>query len=137
MSSLAIFILCSTSAVPSPDVLTLGDLHLLFHLWQLVLLSHVSPVFNIFSTVVGVSLLSYTSVPVLLNLSCSPCPVLTFTCLSFTCPITATPCVCVFLSSHKDFVSLIRQGDRSQFDVEVLKQLIKLLPEKHEVRGYS
>lgn len=32
-------------------------------------------------------------------------------------------------------MSLIRRGDRSKFDVEVLKQLIKLLPEKHEVRG--
>lgn len=29
---------------------------------------------------------------------------------------------------------MIRRGDRSKFDVEVLKQLIKLLPEKHEVR---
>lgn len=34
-------------------------------------------------------------------------------------------------------MSLIRRGDRSRFDVEVLKQLIKLLPEKHEVRRYS
>lgn len=34
-------------------------------------------------------------------------------------------------------MSLIRRGDRSKFDVEVLKQLIKLLPEKHEVRGHS
>ncbi|XP_069028714.1 inverted formin-2-like isoform X2 [Embiotoca jacksoni] len=38
-----------------------------------------------------------------------------------------------FKCSHEDFVSLIRKGDRSRFDVEVLKQLIKLLPEKHEV----
>ncbi|XP_070843079.1 inverted formin-2-like isoform X3 [Chaetodon trifascialis] len=37
-----------------------------------------------------------------------------------------------FKCSHEDFVSLIRRGDRSRFDVEVLKQLIKLLPEKHE-----
>lgn len=28
---------------------------------------------------------------------------------------------------------MIRNGDRSKFDVEVLKQLQKLLPEKHEV----
>uniref|UniRef100_A0A7N8XB10 Inverted formin-2-like n=1 Tax=Mastacembelus armatus TaxID=205130 RepID=A0A7N8XB10_9TELE len=34
-----------------------------------------------------------------------------------------------------DFVSLIRRGDRSKFDVEVLKQLIKLLPEKHEIEN--
>uniref|UniRef100_A0A672ZRM1 Inverted formin 2 n=1 Tax=Sphaeramia orbicularis TaxID=375764 RepID=A0A672ZRM1_9TELE len=40
-----------------------------------------------------------------------------------------------FKCSHEDFVSLIRMGDRSKFDVEVLKQLIKLLPEKHEVEN--
>ncbi|XP_068565284.1 inverted formin-2-like isoform X2 [Cebidichthys violaceus] len=38
-----------------------------------------------------------------------------------------------FKCSHEDFVSLIWRGDRSRFDVELLKQLIKLLPEKHEV----
>ncbi|KAM3861147.1 inverted formin-2-like [Diretmus argenteus] len=37
-----------------------------------------------------------------------------------------------FKCSHEDFVSLIKKGDRSRFDVEVLKQLVKLLPEKHE-----
>lgn len=31
---------------------------------------------------------------------------------------------------------MIQKGDRSRFDVEVLKQLLKLLPEKHEV-GHS
>lgn len=36
-------------------------------------------------------------------------------------------------SSHDEFVSLIQNGDRTKFDVEVLKQLVKLLPEKHEV----
>ncbi|XP_024147076.1 inverted formin-2 [Oryzias melastigma] len=40
-----------------------------------------------------------------------------------------------FKCSHEDFVSMIRRGDRSKFDVEVLKQLIKLLPEKHEVEN--
>ncbi|XP_044024188.1 inverted formin-2-like isoform X2 [Siniperca chuatsi] len=40
-----------------------------------------------------------------------------------------------FKCSHEDFVSLIRRGDRSRFDVEVLKQLVKLLPEKHEVEN--
>nr|XP_046229569.1 inverted formin-2-like isoform X2 [Scatophagus argus] len=40
-----------------------------------------------------------------------------------------------FKCSHEDFVSLIHKGDRSMFDVEVLKQLIKLLPEKHEVEN--
>lgn len=28
---------------------------------------------------------------------------------------------------------MIQNGDRTKFDVEVLKQLLKLLPEKHEV----
>jgi hypothetical protein len=28
---------------------------------------------------------------------------------------------------------MIQAGDTSKFDVEVLKQLLKLLPEKHEV----
>lgn len=30
---------------------------------------------------------------------------------------------------------MIQAGDTSKFDVEVLKQLLKLLPEKHEVSG--
>uniref|UniRef100_A0A8C7RA13 Inverted formin 2 n=1 Tax=Oncorhynchus mykiss TaxID=8022 RepID=A0A8C7RA13_ONCMY len=38
-----------------------------------------------------------------------------------------------FKCSHDEFVVLIQSGDRSKFDVEVLKQLIKLLPEKHEI----
>lgn len=36
-------------------------------------------------------------------------------------------------SSNEVFVDMIQKGDRSKFDVEVLKQLLKLLPEKHEV----
>lgn len=36
-------------------------------------------------------------------------------------------------STNEDFVAMIQNGDRSRFDVEVLKQLLKLLPEKHEV----
>ena len=36
-------------------------------------------------------------------------------------------------SKNEDFVAMIQSGDRSRFDVEVLKQLLKLLPEKHEV----
>lgn len=36
-------------------------------------------------------------------------------------------------STNEDFVAMIHNGDRSRFDVEVLKQLQKLLPEKHEV----
>lgn len=38
-------------------------------------------------------------------------------------------------SSHEDIVAMIQKGDRSKFDVEVLKQLQKLQPEKHEVRA--
>lgn len=36
-------------------------------------------------------------------------------------------------SKNEDFVAMIQNGDRTKFDVEVLKQLLKLLPEKHEV----
>lgn len=37
------------------------------------------------------------------------------------------------LSTNEEFVAMIQNGDRSRFDVEALKQLMKLLPEKHEV----
>uniref|UniRef100_A0A4W5QVQ9 Inverted formin 2 n=1 Tax=Hucho hucho TaxID=62062 RepID=A0A4W5QVQ9_9TELE len=40
-----------------------------------------------------------------------------------------------FRCSHEDIVAMIQKGDRSKFDVEVLKQLQKLQPEKHEVRA--
>lgn len=40
-----------------------------------------------------------------------------------------------FKCSNEEFVSLIQRGDRSKFDVEVLKQLVKLLPEKHEIEN--
>ncbi|XP_076129169.1 inverted formin-2-like isoform X2 [Alosa pseudoharengus] len=40
-----------------------------------------------------------------------------------------------FKCSHEDFVAMVRKGDRSKFDVEVLKQLQKLLPEKHEIEN--
>ncbi|XP_076010656.1 inverted formin-2-like isoform X2 [Genypterus blacodes] len=40
-----------------------------------------------------------------------------------------------FRCSHEEFVCLIQKGDRSRFDVEVLKQLVKLLPEKHEIEN--
>lgn len=36
-------------------------------------------------------------------------------------------------SSNEEVTSMIQAGDTSRFDVEVLKQLLKLLPEKHEV----
>uniref|UniRef100_A0A7N9AR80 Inverted formin 2 n=1 Tax=Mastacembelus armatus TaxID=205130 RepID=A0A7N9AR80_9TELE len=38
-------------------------------------------------------------------------------------------------STNEEFVSMIQNGDRSRFDVEVLKQLLKLLPEKHEIEN--
>ncbi|KAK3538051.1 hypothetical protein QTP70_027405 [Hemibagrus guttatus] len=38
-----------------------------------------------------------------------------------------------FKCSNEEFVDMIQKGDRSKFDVEVLKQLLKLLPEKHEI----
>lgn len=37
-------------------------------------------------------------------------------------------------SSNEEVVAMVQNGDRTKFDVEVLKQLLKLLPEKHEVR---
>ncbi|XP_020485642.3 inverted formin-2 isoform X2 [Labrus bergylta] len=40
-----------------------------------------------------------------------------------------------FKCKNEDFVSMIQKGDRSRFDVEVLKQLLKLLPEKHEIEN--
>nr|XP_020470190.1 inverted formin-2 isoform X2 [Monopterus albus] len=40
-----------------------------------------------------------------------------------------------FKCTSEDFVSMIQNGDRSRFDVEVLKQLLKLLPEKHEIEN--
>lgn len=55
-----------------------------------------------------------------------------------TCAVTSPSLyhlTCLTCSSHEDFVDLIRRGDRSKFDVEALKQFIKLLPEKHEVRA--
>jgi len=36
-------------------------------------------------------------------------------------------------SSNEEVTGMIQAGDTSKFDVEVLKQLLKLLPEKHEV----
>lgn len=40
-----------------------------------------------------------------------------------------------FRCSHQEFVALVQSGDCSKFDVETLKQLLKLLPEKHEVEN--
>lgn len=40
-----------------------------------------------------------------------------------------------FKCTNEDFVAMIQKGDRSRFDVEVLKQLLKLLPEKHEIEN--
>ncbi|XP_075386777.1 inverted formin-2 isoform X2 [Tenrec ecaudatus] len=40
-----------------------------------------------------------------------------------------------FKCSNQEIVAMIRAGDTTKFDVEVLKQLLKLLPEKHEVEN--
>uniref|UniRef100_A0A8C5HAG5 Inverted formin, FH2 and WH2 domain containing n=1 Tax=Gouania willdenowi TaxID=441366 RepID=A0A8C5HAG5_GOUWI len=40
-----------------------------------------------------------------------------------------------FKCKNEEFVAMIQNGDRSRFDVEVLKQLLKLLPEKHEIEN--
>ncbi|KAG7281210.1 hypothetical protein CRUP_019735 [Coryphaenoides rupestris] len=42
-----------------------------------------------------------------------------------------------FKCSNEDFVVMIQNGDRTKFDVEVLKQLMKLLPEKHEIENLN
>ncbi|XP_053451936.1 inverted formin-2 isoform X2 [Nycticebus coucang] len=40
-----------------------------------------------------------------------------------------------FKCSNEDVTAMIRAGDTTKFDVEVLKQLFKLLPEKHEIEN--
>ncbi|XP_077910416.1 inverted formin-2 isoform X5 [Halichoerus grypus] len=40
-----------------------------------------------------------------------------------------------FKCSNEDVTAMIRAGDTTKFDVEVLKQLLKLLPEKHEIEN--
>uniref|UniRef100_A0A3P8XFT0 Inverted formin, FH2 and WH2 domain containing n=1 Tax=Esox lucius TaxID=8010 RepID=A0A3P8XFT0_ESOLU len=40
-----------------------------------------------------------------------------------------------FRCSHEDFVAMIQKGDRSRFDVEVLKQLQRLLPGTNEIEN--
>ncbi|KAL6105988.1 inf2 [Pungitius sinensis] len=40
-----------------------------------------------------------------------------------------------FKCKNEEFAAMIQSGDRTKFDVEVLKQLIKLLPEKHEIEN--
>ncbi|XP_062037344.1 inverted formin-2 isoform X2 [Lepus europaeus] len=40
-----------------------------------------------------------------------------------------------FKCSNEEVVAMIRAGDTSRFDTEVLRQLLKLLPEKHEIEN--
>ncbi|XP_070607427.1 inverted formin-2 isoform X2 [Erythrolamprus reginae] len=40
-----------------------------------------------------------------------------------------------FKCTNEGVVKMIQEGDRTKFDVEVLKQLLKLLPEKHEIEN--
>ncbi|KAM8781806.1 inverted formin-2 isoform 2-T3 [Rhynchonycteris naso] len=40
-----------------------------------------------------------------------------------------------FKCSNEEVTAMIRAGDTTRFDVEVLKQLLKLLPEKHEIEN--
>nr|XP_040130121.1 inverted formin-2 isoform X3 [Ictidomys tridecemlineatus] len=40
-----------------------------------------------------------------------------------------------FKCSNEEVTAMIRAGDTAKFDVEVLKQLLKLLPEKHEIEN--
>ncbi|XP_067411065.1 inverted formin-2-like isoform X1 [Emydura macquarii macquarii] len=40
-----------------------------------------------------------------------------------------------FKCSNEEVADMVQRGDRTKFDVEVLKQLLKLLPEKHEIEN--
>ncbi|XP_057638494.1 inverted formin-2 isoform X1 [Chionomys nivalis] len=40
-----------------------------------------------------------------------------------------------FKCSNEEVTAMIRAGDTTKFDVEILKQLLKLLPEKHEIEN--
>ncbi|XP_069715062.1 inverted formin-2-like isoform X2 [Phaenicophaeus curvirostris] len=40
-----------------------------------------------------------------------------------------------FKCSNEEVTAMVQNGDRTKFDVEVLKQLLKLLPEKHEIEN--
>ncbi|XP_021131508.4 inverted formin-2-like isoform X4 [Anas platyrhynchos] len=40
-----------------------------------------------------------------------------------------------FKCSNEEIADMIQKGDRSQFDTEILKQLLKLLPEGHEINS--
>ncbi|KAM9014058.1 inverted formin-2 isoform 3-T5 [Ara ararauna] len=40
-----------------------------------------------------------------------------------------------FKCSNEEVAAMVQNGDRTKFDVEVLKQLLKLLPEKHEMEN--
>ncbi|KAF5916873.1 hypothetical protein HPG69_011781, partial [Diceros bicornis minor] len=45
------------------------------------------------------------------------------------------PAVAQTRKEPKEVTAMIRAGDTTKFDVEVLKQLLKLLPEKHEIEN--
>ncbi|KAM6070156.1 inverted formin-2-like isoform 2-T2 [Theristicus caerulescens] len=40
-----------------------------------------------------------------------------------------------FKCSNEEIAAMIQKGDRSKLDAEILKQLLKLLPEDHEING--
>ncbi|XP_056867784.1 inverted formin-2-like isoform X4 [Takifugu flavidus] len=40
-----------------------------------------------------------------------------------------------FKCKNEEFIAMIESGDRAKFDAEMLKQLLKLLPEKHEIEN--
>ncbi|XP_065449793.1 inverted formin-2-like isoform X3 [Chrysemys picta bellii] len=42
---------------------------------------------------------------------------------------------CLSCSSNEEVADMIEKGDRTKFDADTLKQLIKLLPEKHETEN--
>ncbi|XP_044869206.1 inverted formin-2-like isoform X5 [Mauremys mutica] len=42
---------------------------------------------------------------------------------------------CLSCSSNEEVANMIEKGDRTKFDADTLKQLMKLLPEKHEIEN--
>lgn len=47
--------------------------------------------------------------------------------------VSSTQSVSLSHSSNEEIANMIQKGDRSRFDAGILKQLLKLLPESHEV----
>eukprot|EP00076_Gallus_gallus_P041527 XP_025007065.1 inverted formin-2-like [Gallus gallus] len=47
--------------------------------------------------------------------------------------VSSTQSISLSHSSNEEIANMIQKGDRSRFDAGILKQLLKLLPESHEI----